>query len=200
MASEKIKAIVFDCFGVLIDESFGAFIDNHFSDNPEKKEQAKRVDTLYCLGKLSGDHVISEFSKLADISREECIAEVSKMTINYPLLDIVKSLKSTYKTGFLSNAGENPLEVFFDPEHAELFDAVSISFESGFVKPEAGAFEDVAGKLGVRMDECIFIDDRLDYCEGARNVGMQAVQYKGVETLNQQLKKLGVSTISSRYE
>ena len=46
-------------------------------------------------------------------------------------------------------------------------------------KPELEAYEYVADKLGVRLDECVFTDDRELFCEAARACGMQAKRGRG---------------------
>jgi FMN phosphatase YigB (HAD superfamily) len=42
----------------------------------------------------------------------------------------------------------------------------------------------------VRLEECVFTDDREDYCEGARAVGMQAILYKNFTQFRADLEKL----------
>lgn len=47
-----------------------------------------------------------------------------------------------------------------------------------------------ADKLGVRCDECVFIDDRQEYVEGARAVGMQAILYQNLPQLKEDIIKI----------
>jgi putative hydrolase of the HAD superfamily len=90
---------------------------------------------------------------------------------------IKDTLKSRYKIGMLSNAGANWLDEIFTPEQIKLFDAVALSFETGFIKPDPRAFETIAQKLGVQPQECILIDDQEHYCAAARETGMQAIYH-----------------------
>jgi FMN phosphatase YigB (HAD superfamily) len=40
------------------------------------------------------------------------------------------------------------------------------------------------------LDECIFIDDREDYIEGAQGVGMETILYKDFESFKKELSGL----------
>jgi HAD superfamily hydrolase (TIGR01509 family) len=57
-------------------------------------------------------------------------------------------------------------------------------------KPEPEAYEITADRLGVRLEECVMIDDRLELCEGAQAVGMKAIMYKGLKQLKTDLESL----------
>ena len=70
------------------------------------------------------------------------------------------------------------------------FDVILESSKIGFAKPEARAYEIAATELGVRLDECIFIDDREHYLEGAAHVGMKTVLYTDVESCIAQIKDI----------
>ncbi len=110
---------------------------------------------------------------------------------NQELLDYIVDLRKNYKTGLLSNISIGGLGARFSPEElTHHFDAVVASGEIGYAKPEAQAYEITADKLGARLDECVFIDDREDYCAGAKGVGMQAVLYQSFDQMKQDLSRL----------
>jgi putative hydrolase of the HAD superfamily len=79
---------------------------------------------------------------------------------------------------------------FSEAEREEYFDVIVVSAEIGFAKPEAQAYEITADRLGVRLDECVFIDDREDFCEAARGVGMQAVFYQSFDQAKADLERI----------
>lgn len=193
MEDRRIKTIIFDCFGVLYDDTFDAFFLRYFGDDAEKLAAAKQADVLANKGIITHAEMIEEFSRLGNVSVEQLKQELDKGTVNTELFDLIKNLKRDYRIGFLSNANDNYLNTLFSPEQVALFDAVSISCESGFTKPHPGAYADIVEKLDLRFDESIFIDDREDYCEGARSVGMQAIRYKDVNSLKSELNELGIN-------
>jgi epoxide hydrolase-like predicted phosphatase len=60
----------------------------------------------------------------------------------------------------------------------ELFEVVIDSAFVGARKPEARIYEIVLERLGVRGEECVFLDDFEVNCEGARAAGMRAVHFR----------------------
>lgn len=192
MANQEIKAIVFDCFGVLVQDSYVSFWAKHFTGDPAKMAAAKHADALANKKIINDEELVEEFARLAGMTVEQARPELEFGTRDEAMFDLIRELKPHYKIGFLSNANDNYMAQLFTADQIALFDAISISSESGFVKPEAGAFEDVARKLDLRMDECVFIDDRADYCEGANHVGMKAVHFTDIDNLKSELSKIGV--------
>lgn len=91
----------------------------------------------------------------------------------------------------LSNIGDNGLSSYMDYSILEKhFDVVVESAKIGFAEPEARAYEITAERLNVRLDECIFIDDRPNYVEGATHVGMRAILYENLESFKVELEKI----------
>lgn len=109
---------------------------------------------------------------------------------NHELLEFVKQLRKEYKVGLLSNIGPSGLSNYMDysvlEEH---FEDIVESAKIGFAKPEARAYEIAANRLGVRLDECIFIDDRQEYVDGATHVGMHAVLFEDVNQLKDKIRR-----------
>jgi HAD superfamily hydrolase (TIGR01509 family) len=85
------------------------------------------------------------------------------------------------------------LRRFGTEELGRYFDVAVASAEIGYAKPEAQAYEITADKLGVELTECVFTDDRGEYCEGARGLGMQAILYENLEQFKAELAKIVAS-------
>ena len=110
---------------------------------------------------------------------------------NQQLMDYIIDLKRQYKIGLLSNIVGGGLEVRFSLEEIKThFDAIAGSGDIGYAKPEAQAYEIIANRLDVRLDECIMIDDQEGYCQGAIGVGMQAIQYVSFEQMKRELEQI----------
>ena len=76
----------------------------------------------------------------------------------------------------------------------ELFEAIVISGDVGMHKPEPAIYMLGAERLGLRPEECVFVDDLRENCQGAEEVGMTAVLHRGADkTLPVLEKLLGVS-------
>lgn len=107
---------------------------------------------------------------------------------NRPLLEMINDLKADYEIGLLSNVVSGDLSHRFSTDELALFGAVVASGDIGYAKPDAQAYEYVADRLGVRLDECVMIDDREDYCEGAMRTGMRAIRYENLQQMQEALR------------
>lgn len=181
-----MRAIVFDCFGVL----YVPVSQLYFKSFPEHHQELSDLNRMSDRGLMDRMAYITAVAKLTGVSEDETIRAFSKeYTANRPLIDFMRqSLKPQYKIGLLSNIGRGWIQDFFD-EHQlhDLFDAVVLSSEEGITKPNQLIFERAAERLGVFPSECLMIDDSKENCKGAEAVGMSAVLYD--ETLsNDKLK------------
>lgn len=185
-----IKAIIFDCFGVLVTEAWGPFSETAFEKGSETYKLAIDAMKAANLGYTSQDEFRSRLSELSGLSVEEVSARLDGSALDTRMIDAIKHYKSTYKIGMLSNITPDRLETFFTPDDLALFDALALSFQIGVMKPFAEAYEIVAAKLGVLPEECIFVDDVERNTVAAEAVGMKAIVFKDFAQFEQDLAKL----------
>ena len=67
------------------------------------------------------------------------------------------------------------------------------SHEVGHRKPEPEIYQKVLSRIKLRPEETVFIDDMPKFVEGARAVGMHAIQFQNKAQLVRELKKMGVN-------
>ncbi|MEN8183567.1 MAG: HAD family phosphatase [Myxococcota bacterium] len=79
-----------------------------------------------------------------------------------------------------------------------LFDEHFYSNRIGLVKPDAEAYEHVVAALGCAPEEILFLDDNQINVEGARAVGLDAHQVRGVEASRALLTERGILEPGSR--
>lgn len=60
----------------------------------------------------------------------------------------------------------------------DLFRDVYVSCDLGLRKPEAAAFRHVSASIGAEPENILFFDDTLENVDGAREIGMSAVQVR----------------------
>ena len=143
------KAIVFDCFGVLVEDSLQTFYKAYASDKPEIIEQIKALDHQSTEGKITYDQLLDHIANLTGIDRSEAKHFLEKNPPNLPMFDyIAKELRPHYKLGFLSNAADDWLNELFTPEQLALFDDFVLSYQHNMRKPDTAIFE-----LAVRSEE-----------------------------------------------
>lgn len=109
--------------------------------------------------------------------------------------DLVKHLKdSGYGVYLLSNANKR-----FHSYNREcvpclkFMDGCMISADEKCTKPSSEIYEKFFKKFDLNPEECLFIDDLSQNCEGARNAGMKTFCYDGnYDNLVEFLKENGV--------
>ncbi len=106
---------------------------------------------------------------------------------------LVRALKGRVRLGLLSNTNPWHFEHSIRPTPVfPLFDAVTLSYEVRAMKPDSRIYADATAKLALPPGACVFIDDLPENVEGARAAGMRGVHYTGPETLEAELRGLGV--------
>jgi epoxide hydrolase-like predicted phosphatase len=99
--------------------------------------------------------------------------------LDVALVDIIRSLRSRYKTGLLSNAFSDLRQVATAQLNiSDAFDEMLISSELHLMKPDPRIYQLALQRLGVAAQEAVFIDDLPRNVEGARNQGMQAIHFR----------------------
>lgn len=170
-----IKAIIFDCFGVLNLDAHQSVAQKHPESSVEIIDLGRQSD----YGWISKEQYLESLARITGESPHtvETFIE-TEHHLNYDLVASIKLLKAKYKIGLLSNVGRGWLEDFFS-EHSlhSLFDVTVASGDVGMVKPSAEIFELMAKRINCQPSECIMIDDLADNCAGADAAGMGSIQF-----------------------
>lgn len=185
-----IKAIIFDCFGVLYVHRGPEYIKNHASNYERVKRQLQDLSNQTDYGLISQNDYEQQVAELTGLS----VGDVNRHVLqgfgrNAELVDYIESsLRPHYKIGLLSNISRGTMEQFFTKkEREQLFDAAALSSETGMIKPSLAAFINICELLGVDTSEAIMVDDNVENCRGAELSGMTAVEYDGLAHLKRSL-------------
>lgn len=188
-----IKAIIFDCFGVLLGNAYKVHLMEVEQKDPAKAEEIRAINHASDMGILSHQESAEAISALFDMDVEDFLEEQNQVEVpNEALLECIASLKDRFKVGLLSNiSSRDRLSFRFAPGQLDAhFDTIVASGDEGFVKPQPEIYHIAAIRLGVQPSECIFIDDIAEFCDGARAVGMQAIQFISNEQVISDLNSL----------
>lgn len=187
-----IKAIIFDCFGVLTTDQWKEFCSTLPNDEVVKK--AKDLNHLYDNSAMGLEDFVANIHKVTGRDRQliEGIFMNRDSVKNEALLEYIRQLKSkNYKLGILSNVATNWVrEYFLTSEEQQLFDAMVFSFELGTGKPEPEIYKTILQKLSVKPQESVFIDDNERYCAAAEELGMKAILYEDFVQMETELEKI----------
>ena len=198
----KIRALVFDLAGVLLDYGGPESIYRLSNGSVSSEEffrfwsDAKCAHDLHC-GKCSPEefawHALRELR--LTVTSERFLAEFyTWLRGPYPgALELLEGLRPQYRVACLSNT--NALDVKRFDEELELkrwFDECFYSNEMGLRKPDAAAYLHVSTALDVAPNEIAFFDDSVKCVDGARAVGMHAHHVTGFGDLQIRLRELGI--------
>lgn len=184
-----IKALIFDCFGVLYWDDLNRMYNLVGPDNYQAFNDLMHASDH---GYIDSKSFLEQVGALAGVNTEKVVSEIqAKQSPNTELMERVKELKATYKTSLLSNMGYDNLdEVFSEQQRKEMFHDVLISSEVGLIKPSRDLYELALERLGTAPEETIFIDDRLANVEGAQQLGMKTILFTGNKQFEQELVRI----------
>lgn len=194
-----IKAVLFDCFGVLVNDGLQGIVDELERSDPATAHRIVDTVTLALQGSIDADvsrHMVASLLGLTLAGYNQRIRQAE--TKNQVLLDYILTLRPKYKTGIVSNILPGGLRTRFSSDELErYFDIVIGSGDIGYAKPDVRIYQIAAEKAGVETYECTFIDDRQVYLDGARAAGMAPILYASFIDMERQLRGLGVRSPES---
>lgn len=188
-----IKAIVFDCFGVLLADTIRPRIAEMRRKDPKAGQMLGDINRAGNRGMLSREESSRQMAEILGMDYKDLMRAADEGEVkNQELIDYIQTLKPKYKLAMLSNVrSRERLDLRFDPgELDDLFDVVVASGDEGYIKPEPIIYEITIDKLGVRPQESIMIDDVEVFCDGAEAVGMYSIHYENNQKLFADLSKL----------
>jgi len=112
---------------------------------------------------------------------------------NLRTLAWMRELKAAgYRIGILSNQSADFAVRFRRafPDFIALADAMVLSGEEAMFKPQKRIYDLVCERLGLPAEELCFVDDSESNCDGARNAGWHALQFRNNEQVERDFKSL----------
>ncbi len=139
------------------------------------------VSALATIGQATTDDLWAEVGRQLALD-EEPLAELRAEffagdVFDVELLAFIRALRPRYKTGLISNAWPDARHSTRLYLNGDTFDLLVFSGEEGVSKPDPEIYRRALGRLGVVPQEAIFVDDVAANVEGARAVGMTAIQF-----------------------
>lgn len=186
-----IKAIIFDCFGVLVGGGFKATFRSAGGDPVKDAEFINDILLVASRGAINSEDFNRHIADKLHISVEHWQEVVAQSELPHEdMMNLVRELKPDYRLAILSNANYGVMQRKFTPEQLRLFDAVVVSAEVGLLKPDPQIYTHTAEQLGVIPSECVFIDDNESYCNVAASLGMQPIWYRNFDEFKAQLDRI----------
>jgi len=200
----SIRAVLFDFGGVISSSPFEAFahleaerglppdfIRTVNATNPDTNAWARlergEVD-LETFGRLWSD----EARALGHELDGRLVLEKLAGEIRPRMVDAIRACGTKYKTACLTNNFTRAEALLSDEVAAvyALFDAVLESRVLGVRKPDPRFYELACEALGVRPDECVFLDDLGVNLKPARALGMHTIKVTDPDVALAELEEL----------
>jgi len=195
----EISTVIFDFGGVLTTRRFFSLLAKNLSDkfgvNLEETEKRLRAnEKAYARGEKTTEDFWRECFPEAEVDYDDFVSEfVSSHELNPAVLNIVRELKSQYRTVLHSDNFEALVSVIKkDSRITQLFENMFFSNEIGTLKDDEASFRHVLENIGKRGEECVFIDDKEKNLVAPAQVGIHTLLFKGPEQLLIDLKGLGI--------
>jgi putative hydrolase of the HAD superfamily len=196
----KYSVIVFDLGNVLIPFDYSIAvnklnkIETHLGDDfIDSYKSNYHIHRAFERGDMSEKEFLDSMLHIVDhkIDAETFCEYYSKIfVVNEDVAALLPLLKKKYMLVLLSNT--NSIHHRYGYQHYEFlkhFDKLILSHEVNAVKPEEKIYRAVEAFTLKASEEHIFIDDIEDYTEGAKNIGWDAIQFKGYGDLIKDLKQ-----------
>jgi HAD superfamily hydrolase (TIGR01509 family) len=188
-----VRAIIFDCFGVIITDALKVVIDKLDVENPVVSRQIMDIIHANNSGLIDSGESNQQIAELLGIGVDEWRGRIENGEVkDEQVLKLARDLRRRgMKTALLSNVGRDSLSRrFSDDELHNNFDVVVASGDVGVMKPDPEIYKHTAQLLGVEAADCVMIDDRETHCAGARAVGMQSICYGKLRDAKQTLEQM----------
>jgi HAD superfamily hydrolase (TIGR01509 family) len=196
------QALIFDAGGVFIPHDNAALsrrLAGRCADPVAVQAEIERLwwQECYATGERPVRHVheqlISHFGY--DAPWETFVEDWSShLDVDLAMVELIERLAQANRVLIFSNT---------TAEHWERVDVLTagrlahletyLSHEIGAVKPHVPAFRLVAESAGLAPARCLFIDDRADNVDGARQAGFQAEVFTDQFSLERLLRQAGVT-------
>jgi putative hydrolase of the HAD superfamily len=184
-----IRAVVFDLFGTLIDDSppadYGTFLQEtatalgadpeRFHALWESHDVARYTGPIEdCFESICGELGVADYGPALTLRLERLRG------LLVPRPDAVSTLDELRRRGFrlgmISNASSELSGLWAQTAFEPLFDAVLFSADERMMKPDPRLYARMAELLGVAAGECVFVGDgAYRELQGAAGAGMTPV-------------------------
>ena len=197
----KIKAVIFDWGGVLIDDPVPGLIAFCSDALGVPSNAFEKAHSLFSAEFQKGNITESQLWKNICSSLDIPMPKSKSLWLEAfkhcdspkkDVLMLVASLRANgYKTAILSNT-EIPAVKYFSQKEYARFDVAVLSCFEGTSKPERRIYKLALERLNLQADEVLFIDDNPEYIEGANQVGLNTILFEDFQRLKGRLRSFSV--------
>ncbi len=194
-----IKAIIFDWGGVITQNGKLVPFAKKYSrkygkDSEEFHSEMRKIWEKAKIGKKESKLFWKNIAKYLGISQEIFEQDLKNFFgFREKIIPLLYKLKEKYQLAILSNQ----IKDWFESETQKqglkkIFNKIIVSYEVGFSKPDPRIFKKTLQILGLKPEECIFVDDSEKNIPFPKKLGFKTIHFKNIKQLKKELRKLGV--------
>jgi glucose-1-phosphatase len=148
-------------------------------------------------GLIEPREFVDQMSKILDLNVEyDRFSEIWSCIFTHELLpeSMLEGLARRYRLVLLSNTNALHFEMI-RVAYAHLlrhFHDLVLSYEVRAMKPRPEIFQAAVDRAQCRPEECFYTDDIAAYIAGARQLGIDAVQFESREQIQQEMRARGI--------
>lgn len=206
MDFSSIKNVIFDLGGVIINIDFQytyeafAKLGNTDILSVIKRFEEIQIFKRYEKGEFSDQEILDLFRREfnSNASDEELIKAWNELLLDIPnaRVELLKSLKSQYRTFLLSNTNNIHIQEVNNilhrssgvPNLDHLFEKIYYSYDIKMSKPDLEIYQHVLKQNNLKAEETVFIDDNKDNIVGAKAAGLHVIHVQASDTILELLK------------
>ncbi|MEI3175112.1 MAG: HAD family phosphatase [Lachnospiraceae bacterium] len=198
-----IRTIIFDIGNVLADFNWRAYLDSFALPEQEDRivERTLFLSPLWAeidRGRLSDEELLAQICKSAP-EQEMLIRRVYSgagmaVSQNAYAPGLLKRLKELgYQIYILSNYGKTFYEERLSNfEFLRYSDGQVISYQEQYIKPEPEIYQILLSRYQICPEEAVFFDDLPKNLETAKTFGINTVQVRGYESIEEGLRNFDI--------
>lgn len=203
----KIKCIIIDLGDVLIELDFSRFFNDIITPSPLNKpltlimlEFFRQSDT-YHQGKITDEEFYKQSCEILEdcsLDQKQFYASFNSIIndLNLDMVELIRNIKSANNLKLICMSNINSSHWKYLKKQKwdiwELFDEFILSHEIHITKPDPKVYELALDKAGCKPEEVLFIDDGLNNVRAAREMGINAIRFIGLDNLVEELQKYDI--------
>ncbi|MFH1370925.1 MAG: HAD family phosphatase [Planctomycetota bacterium] len=201
---EKIRAIIFDWGGVLAEDPAPGLVSYCAKALGVSVDEYKLAYDIFMDDFQTGRVTEQQFwlnmtSRIGvPMPKDNCLWGEAFAAIYVPRKELfslaIDLRKAGYKIALLSNT-EKPAVELFQRHNYDVFDVTVFSCLEGTKKPQREIYELALDRLDTSAKQTLFIDDRQDYIDGAKQAGLETILFKNVEQLKKDLAGFALNVV-----
>lgn len=183
IALQKIKSLV---------KNENKVVDELFRQSPKKEGHLLRA------GKLNSEEFWKIVAKKLNIDQNK-INEIKEIWYdsyqpNEGMKELLHELRKKFKIIVFSGNIKERID-YLEKKYSFLseFDDFVFSFDHGMNKDDIDFYKRLLSTISAKPEECLFIDDKIEFLEMGRSLGMKTILFKDAPALKKELENYGIS-------